>query len=219
MSRSDPPGLLGTGGVLPRYITGPVAEYAQAHQQTAPQDFFLIFDAVCRRLQQTADRQHGGQSAAAELPLTTLIQTLLPEAAVCYPAAAQVWSGNTRRRALNRTVSAFFACRTEFQYAPPVRMPYHPPAGTGNRLGGGALAGTHCYLRNAHLQVHVFTDPLQPRDSWQTGGESHHYLGLFIRTFFRRPLTFDVIFRTDNTQMMPAQLAAAALRLGRNTRL
>lgn len=40
MSRSDPPGLLGTGGVLPRYITGPVAEYAQAHQQTAPQDFF-----------------------------------------------------------------------------------------------------------------------------------------------------------------------------------
>lgn len=219
MNCSDRPGLLGTGGVLPRYITGPVAEYAQAHQQTAPQDFFLIFDAVCCRLQQTADKQHAGQSAAAELPLTRLIQTLLPEPAVCYPAAARVWSGNTRLRALSRTASAFFACRTEFQYAPPVRMPYHPPAGTGNRLGGGAMAGTHCYLRAAHLRVQVFTDPLQSRDNWQPGGEYHHYLGQFIRTFFRRPLTFDVIFRTDDLHMMPAQLAAVTSRLGRNTRL
>ena len=216
MSRSDPPGLLGTGGVLPRYITGPVAEYAQAHQQTAPQDFFLVFDTVCRRL---ADRLHAGQSAAAGLPLTRLMQTLLPEPALCYPAAAQLWGGNTRLRVLSRAASAFFACRTEFQYAPPVRMPYHPPAGTGNRLGGGAVPGTHCYLRAAHLRVQVSADPLQPRDSWQTGGEYHHYLGLFIRTFFRRPLTFSVIFRTDDTRMMPVQLAAMTSRRGRNTRL
>ncbi len=55
--------------------------------------------------------------------------TLLPEPALCYPAAAQLWGGNTRLRVLSRAASAFFACRTEFQYAPPVRMPYHPPAG------------------------------------------------------------------------------------------
>ena len=216
MNRSDRPGLLGTGGVLPRYITGTVAEYAQAHQQTAPQDFFLVFDTVCRRL---ADRQHAGQSAAAGLPLTTLMQTLLPEPALCYPAAAQLWGRNTRLRVLSRAASAFFACRTEFQYAPPVRMPYHPPAGTCNRLGGGAVLGTHCYLRAAHLRVQVFADPLQPRAPWQPGGEYHHYLGQFIRTFFRRPLTFTVIFRTDDTRMMPVQLAAMTSRLGQNARL
>lgn len=216
MNRSDRTGLLGTGGVLPRYITGTVAEYAQAHQQTAPQDFFLVFDTVCRRL---ADRLHAGQSAAAGLPLTRLMQTLLPEPALCYPAAAQLWGGNTRLRVLSRAASAFFACRTEFQYAPPVRMPYHPPAGTGNRLGGGAVPGTHCYLRAAHLRVQVSADPLQPRDHWQPGGEYDHYLGQFIRTFFRRPLTFSVIFRTDDTRMMPVQLAAMTSRLGRNTRL
>ncbi|MBC4010254.1 type VI secretion system baseplate subunit TssG [Morganella morganii] len=216
MNRSDRPGLLGTGGVLPRYITGTVAEYAQAHQQTAPQDFFLVFDTACRRL---ADRQYAMQSAAADLPLTRLMQTLLPEPALCYPAAAQVWSGNTRLRSLSRTASVFFACRTEFQYAPPVRMPYHPPAGTGNRLGGGAMLGAHCYLRAAHLHVQVFAEPLQSRDHWQPGGEYHHYLGQFIRTVFRRPLTFAVIFRTDDTRMMPVQLAAMTSRLGRNTRL
>lgn len=219
MKRSDRPGLLGTGGVLPRYITGTVAEYAQAHQQTAPQDFFLIFDTVCRRLQQAADKQQAGQSSAADLPLTWLMQTLLPEPALCYPAAAQLWSGNSRLRALNKTASAFFACRTEFQYAPPVRMPYCPPAGKENCLGDGAMIGTHCYLRAAHLRVQVFADPLQPRDPWQPGGEYHHYLGQFIRTFFRRPLTFTVIFRTDDTRMMPVQLAAMTSRLGRNTRL
>ncbi|MEQ5118810.1 type VI secretion system baseplate subunit TssG [Morganella morganii] len=216
MIRSDRPGLLGTGGVLPRYITGTVAEYAQAHQQTAPQDFFLVFDTVCRRL---ADRQHAGQSAAAGLPLTRLMQTLLPEPALCYPAAAQLWGRNTRLRVLSRAASAFFACRTEFQYAPPVRMPYHPPAGTCNRLGGGAVLGTHCYLRAVHLRVQVFADPLQPRAPWQPGGEYHHYLGQFIRTFFRRPLTFTVIFRTDDTRMMPVQLAAMTSRLGQNARL
>ncbi|AWC95662.1 TPA: type VI secretion system baseplate subunit TssG [Morganella morganii subsp. morganii] len=219
MKRSDRPGLLGTGGVLPRYITGTVAEYAQAHQQTAPQDFFLIFDTVCRRLQQAADKQRAGQSSAADLPLTGLMQTLLPEPALCYPAAAQLWGGNTRLRVLSRAASAFFACRTEFQYAPPVRMPYRPPAGKENCLGGGAMIGTHCYLRAAHLRVQVFADPLQPRDPWQPGGEYHHYLGQFIRTFFRRPLTFTVIFRTDDTRMMPVQLAAMTSRLGRNTRL
>lgn len=219
MKRSDRPGLLGTGGVLPRYITGTVAEYAQAHQQTAPQDFFLIFDTVCRRLQQAADKQRAGQSSAADLPLTGLMQTLLPEPALCYPAAAQLWGGNTRLRVLSRAASAFFACRTEFQYAPPVRMPYRPLAGKENCLGGGAMIGTHCYLRAAHLRVQVFADPLQPRDPWQPGGEYHHYLGQFIRTFFRRPLTFTVIFRTDDTRMMPVQLAAMTSRLGRNTRL
>lgn len=218
MNRSDRPGLLGTGGVLPRYITGTVAEYAQAHQQTAPQDFFLVFDTVCRRLQQAADKQQAGKSAA-DLPLTGLMKTLLPEPALCYPAAAQVWGGNTRLRVLSRAASAFFACRTEFQYAPPVRMPYHPPAGKENCLGGGAMIGTHCYLRAAHLRVQVFADPLQPRDYWQPGGEYHHYLGQFIRTFFRRPLTFTVIFRTDDTRMIPVQLAAMTSRLGRNTRL
>lgn len=218
MNRSDRPGLLGTGGVLPRYITGTVAEYAQAHQQTAPQDFFLVFDTVCRRLQQAADKQQAEKSAA-DLPLTGLMKTLLPEPALCYPAAAQVWGGNTRLRVLSRAASAFFACRTEFQYAPPVRMPYHPPAGKENCLGGGAMIGTHCYLRAAHLRVQVFADPLQPRDHWQPGGEYHHYLGQFIRTFFRRPLTFTVIFRTDDTRMIPVQLAAMTSRLGRNTRL
>ena len=146
--------------------------------------------------------------------LTFFFRDMLP-----HPAAAQLWGGNTRLRVLSRAASAFFACRTEFQYAPPVRMPYHPPAGTGNRLGGGAVPGTHCYLRAAHLRVQVSADPLQPRDHWQPGGEYHHYLGQFIRTFFRRPLTFSVIFRTDDTRMMPVQLAAMTSRLGRNTRL
>lgn len=218
MNRTDRPGLTGTGGVLPRYITGPVAEYAQAHQQTAPQDFFLIFDAVCRRLQQAADKQHAGQSAAGS-PLTALIQTLLPEPAAGYPVAVAVQGGNTRLRVLNRVVSAFLACRTEFQYAPPVRMCYHPPAGTENCLGGGAIAGTHCYLRASHLRVQVFTSPQQSRDTWLPGGEYHHYTGQFIRTFFRRPLTFSVIFPADDSLMMPVQLSAATSLLGRNTRL
>lgn len=88
---------------------------------------------------------------------------------------------------------------------------------TAQQLALTAPQLTETLVRTVFVQVSA--DPLQPRDHWQPGGEYHHYLGQFIRTFFRRPLTFSVIFRTDDTRMMPVQLAAMTSRLGRNTRL
>lgn len=218
MKRRNNPGLLGSDGVLPRCITGKVAEYAQVHQQSAPQDFFRIFDKCCDTLQNNIDKKQlvTAGSIPETLPLTRLLQGLMPKDSVCYPGTGLTLSGNVRLRALSRLASAYFAQRTVFHYAPPSRVAYTPRAGTERLLGGGAMLGSHCLLRSAHLVVTVYADNLRVYDGWQPGGSHHRLCGQFIRTFLRRPVQWRVTIRPAAALIIRAQLAVTSSLLGRN---
>lgn len=218
MKRRNIPGLLGSDGVLPRCITARVAEYAQVHQQCAPQDFFRIFDKCCDILQSNIDKKQRvtADSTPETLPLTRLLQGLMPEDSVCYPGIGMTLSGNVRLRALSRLASAYFAQRTDFHYAPPVRVPYTPRAGTERLLGGGAMLGSHCLLRTAHLVMTIYADSLRVYDEWQPGGLRDRLCGQFLRTFLRRPVLWQVIIRPSAALILPAQLAVTPSLLGRN---
>lgn len=218
MKRRNSPGLLGSEGVLPRCITGRVAEYAQAHQQSAPQDFFRIFDACCDTLKNNVDKKQliTAGSTPETLPLTRLLQGLMPKDSVCYRGIGLTLSGNARLRALSKLASAYFAQRAEFHYAPPARVPYTPREGTGRLLGGGAMLGSHCLLRSAHLVVTIYADSLRVYDEWQPGGSRHRSAGQFIRTFLRRPVQWQVIIRPAAALILPAQLAVTSSLPGRN---